>query len=137
MCNKLMRVHVGSLWAGTFLLRAARLHAGAWREHGHLRLPRWLIVPGDRVLQRRLRARGAVRKSVTILRCAKKGRQEMKSKLSILGLVLILSALILSGCRPSEAQGPTGGSPTRFGPPAIRPWPTSANITGNRPLRRI
>jgi hypothetical protein len=31
----------------------------------------------------------------------------MKSKLSILGLVLILSALILSGCRSSEAQRPT------------------------------
>lgn len=30
----------------------------------------------------------------------------MKSSLSLLGFVLILSALILSGCRSSEAQGP-------------------------------
>ena len=51
--------------------------------------------------------------------CGEKARQEMKSKLSTLGFVFILSALIFSGCslataEPTPTPGPT---PT---PPAVQ-----------------
>jgi len=57
----------------------------------------------------------------------KKGRQEMKSKLFVLGLVLILSPLIFGGCAPSVAR------PTES--PTVGPAPTedSATPTAEQP----
>jgi len=49
----------------------------------------------------------------------------MKSKLSTLGFVLILSALIVSGCGPTTAQpAPVPSTPTAVPPTPVPPMPT-------------